>query len=323
VSRRIERAWVSLLKSGLFRRAVDSHAGSWLFRSEAYRNLIVAKNFITTYPASRKRPGIYAKVNTFCLFIGHTKSGGTLLASLLDAHPNMIFADEADALRYVAAGFSQAQIYQILLRGSRREAMKGRVTARRLDPYSLAVPDQWQGRYSQLRVIGDSKAGISTRRLGENPKLLEQLGQVMEGVECKFIQVVRNPYDPIAIMMVRGKRSFENAADYYFTDCDILQNLAKQIGPSRLQVVSYEAFVEQPKISLSEICHFLDVEAGEEYLEACASIIYESPEQSRHLVDWDPSWIELVQHKIHRYDFLQGYMFEDQYPKLSSVRDVV
>ena len=68
------------------------------------------------------------------------------------------------ALRYVDAGFNRRQIADILVRRSRRQAMAGRVTARRLTAYDFEVPGQWQGRYQTLRVMGDSKAGMSTRR---------------------------------------------------------------------------------------------------------------------------------------------------------------
>lgn len=54
-----------------------------------------------------------------------------MTGSLLDTHPNNILADEADAHRYVVAGFNEHQIFQILPRPSRRHAMIEPVTARR------------------------------------------------------------------------------------------------------------------------------------------------------------------------------------------------
>jgi hypothetical protein len=239
------------------------------------------------------------------------KSGGSMIGSLLDAHPNAILADEVYALRYVQAGFRREQIFHILLRASQKELLKGRVTARRLTPYSWLVPGQWQGRFTSLRVIGDSTTGSSTQQLAEMPKLLEKLRKVMQPVNLRFIHVIRNPYDPISIMMIRGKRTFENASEHYFASCKMLLGLHDQMDASELLLIRYEDFVNQPEEKLAEICNFLGLEATPEYLKACASILNNSPERSRRLVTWETDWVEDVKNRSAQYDFLAGYSFED------------
>jgi hypothetical protein len=239
------------------------------------------------------------------------KSGGSMIGSLLDAHPNVILADEVYALRYLQAGFNREQIFHILLRASQKEFLKGRVTARRLTPYSWLVPGQWQGRFTSLRVIGDSTTGASTQQLTEIPNLLEKLRKVMKSVNLRFVHVIRNPYDPISIMMMRGKRTFENASEHYFASCKMLLELHNQLSASELFPVRYEDFVGKPEKNLAEICKFLGLEATPEYLNACASILHKSPERSRHLVKWEPEWVEHVKSKMAPYDFLAGYSFED------------
>lgn len=311
MSNSLEDFWVSWLNSERWRQFAKWGVGAKLFKSQAYRKLDVARRFATTYYKSLRQPELFQDVQTFCMFIGHTKSGSSLLGSLLDAHPDMILADEADALRYVAEGFCKEQIFHILLKGSHREAMKGRVTARRLDPYSLAVPDQWQGKYRTLKVIGDSKAGPSVRRLTGEPKLLHEVQKVMKGVDARFIHVIRNPYDPISVMMVRGQRTFENAVEHYFDYCETLIALRGQLDSSNLIAVRYEEFVQQPERCLGDLCRFLGVAAGDEYLRACAGILHDSPERSREMVMWQPEWIEVVRERIEQVDFLTGYRYED------------
>jgi len=244
------------------------------------------------------------------MFIGHNKSGVSMIGSLLDAHPDVILSDEADALEYVQAGFSRDQIFHILLRQSRREASKGRVTARRLQPYSYQVPEQWQGRYRTLRVVGDSTAGSSTRAFGIQPNLLEALKYTMYGLNIKFIQVIRNPYDPISAMMVRSGRSFENAIETYFSYCETLVKLREQLDASQLLSIRYEDFVRNGKTRLTEICQFLGLRADPEYLNACTGILHDAPETSRQWVKWDAANIGRVAVEINRYDFLHGYSFE-------------
>lgn len=311
MSNSLEDFWVSWLNSERWRHFAKWGVGARLFESSAYRKLDTTRRFVTTYYKSLRQPELFQDVHTFCMFIGHTKSGSSLLGSLLDAHPDIILADEADALRYVADGFGKEQIFHILLKGSHREAMKGRVTARRLDPYSLAVPDQWQGKYRALKVIGDSKAGPSVGRLSREPDLLHKVQKVMQGVNTRFIHVIRNPFDPISVMMMRGKRSFENAVEHYFDYCRTLTTLRQQLPGTQLMAVRYEAFVREPESHLQNLCRFLGVEAGDEYLHACAGILHDSPERSRELVTWQPEWIEIVQERIGQVEFLAGYSYED------------
>ncbi len=297
-------------KPSVLRRFLKKGPGSVIFRSKGYHRLLMFRNYISSLYAATTKPSQFKDVKTYCMFIGHNKSGVSMLGALLDAHPNMIISDEADALEYVQAGFSRNQIFHILLRQSRREARKGRITARRLQPYSYLVPDQWQGRYKTLRVIGDSTAGSSTRTLGLQPNLLERTKHKMQGVDIKFIQVIRNPYDPISAMMVRSGRSFENAIETYFSYCETLMKLRKQMEPSQLLAVRYEDFVQGRETKLKEVCQFLGLQVEPDYLKACAEILHDAPETSRQWVKWDSSHTAQVASNIDRYDFLNGYSFE-------------
>jgi hypothetical protein len=306
----LENLWVSIIDSNRFRKYTRRGIGRRFFRSEVYQTLRFTKNRIGSSFAVAMNSSQFQNVQTFCLFVGHNKSGTSMLGSLLDAHPNIILADEVDALGHVYAGFKREQIFHVLIKGSRRELMKGRVTARRLTPYSYLVPEQWQGRFSQLTVIGDGKAGSSTRRFAADPHLLDRLDAVMGTAEVKLIQVIRNPFDVISVMMVRGKRSFENSINHYFTSCNTLAMLHQRLGSVKIHSVRYEEFVEHPQEKLAQLCNYLGVESHADYLTACAKIIHSSPDQSRRLVDWTPAWINTVQEMIDRYEFLKGYRFE-------------
>jgi hypothetical protein len=300
-----------LIDSKRFRRLVKSGIGSHLFRSNAYRELLRKKRHLTSYYASRAQGQLFADLQTFSIFVGHAKSGGTMIGALLDAHPNVILADEIDVFEYMDDGFSKEQIYHLLLKNSRREFLKGRVTARRLVPYSFSVPGQWQGRYSRLQVIGVSRAGPMTGQLGANASLLDRLGAMMPAVKVKIVHVIRNPFDPISLMMIRGQRSHDNAIEYYFDYCDTLVQLRKQLDSSDMIPVRYESFVRKPEMKLAEICRFLDLEVVDSYLKDCAAIINLEPERSRQLTNWDPALIGIVEKRLAQYDFLQGYSFDN------------
>lgn len=100
---------------------------------------------------------IYDKVKTFLLFLGYNRSRHTLLASLLDAHPNIIIANDFNILQEwiqnpVLSLRQKYYIYEILLAKSRYDVTVG-VRSRPVDnkpvKYHYNVKNQWQGRYNR------------------------------------------------------------------------------------------------------------------------------------------------------------------------------
>lgn len=300
--------WHAVTDSDGFRWLVKRGPGRRLFRSEAFRRANVARNHLRTARAARRDPGRFANVRTACFFVGHNKSGTSMLGGLLDAHPRIICSDEVDALQYVDAGFDREQIFHLLEACARTELRKGRVTARRLEPYSYLVPGQWQGRAVSPLVVGDSTSGSSTRRLGASPDLLDRARATFGDVEVRLVQVIRNPFDPISVMMVRGRRTFENAIDHYFTAAETLVRLRERAGPALLPV-RYEDFVTDPVRQLARVCSFLGASTDAGYLQSCVGIIRREPDRSREMVAWTPEWIEHVERRIARFDFLDGYAY--------------
>jgi hypothetical protein len=310
----VDRRSSSHIKAGLATRLTHQGVGAKLYKNmykPAIKRLNMVRHYVTTYYKAYKNPMLFHDIKTYCMFVGYARSGHSIIGALLDAHPNVILPDEADVLRYLSAGFSREQIYHILLAKSQRQAMKGRTKqGREGQSYSYLIPGQWQGRFEQLQVIGDSTAGISTQRLAESPELLPRLQHIMKDVHVKLIHVVRNPYDNISTMCIRGGRSFESTIERYFTNCETIVDLRKQINDSDILVVRHEEFLSHPEGCLGEVCRFLGIEPTYDYLRACASILYTSPAKSRHKVQWNSETIDMVEHRIHQFDFLRGYSYD-------------
>ena len=152
---------------------------------------------------------------------------------------------------------------------------------------------------------------LPIRRLGADPGLLNQTDQALTGLNLKVIQVIRNPFDPMSAMRGRGKRTIDNAVDHYFDYCATLQELRDRFGEDQLLPVRYESFVAEPRPELAQICRFLGVEPRDDYLDACAAVIWPEPERSRDMVEWPAEWVETVEEQIEKYDFLRGYRFDD------------
>lgn len=253
-----------------------------------------------------KQEDYFESLETYCMFIGYPRSGHSLVGSLLDAHPEIIIAHEFNALRLFAKGFSARQIYYFLLQSSQRHAAAGRKETK----YSYQVFNQWQGKFKKLKVIGDKKGSGSNKIIRNNPEILDILGDKID-IPIKFIHVTRNPYDNITTMMFKNEKSLEYSINSYFKKCETVANFKQKVDPNNIFEFRHESLIENPQNILNQLCIFLGVEATQDYLDDCASIIFKSPHQSRFKFKWTQELIKLVANKIELFDFLQGYSYEN------------
>jgi len=139
-----------------------------LFR-RADRFASLFKTYALSYLKSKKLA--VNELKCFCLFVGYPRSGSSMIGSLIDAHPDAVIAHELHALRFVRYGFSKNQLFYLLLEQSERFLNLGSTWS----GYSYRVPNQFNGRYRHLIVIGDKKAGDTAFFLYLYPNLLEKL----------------------------------------------------------------------------------------------------------------------------------------------------
>jgi hypothetical protein len=240
------------------------------------------------------------------MFIGYPRSGHSLIGSLLDAHPNILIAHELDALQYVTEGCDRERLFQMILNNSQTFTKTGR----NWTGYSYEVPNQWHGKFTELKVIGDKKGGRSVWRLHSDPELLQKMRDLVE-VEMKLIHVVRNPFDNIStIFKKEAKKGLEHAIEFYLQMLSTVAEFKKATNGHELHELSLESFIADPRKQLSKLCTFLGVNSPDDYLEDCASIVFSSPRKTRESVKWSPDLIQMVQDRIVKYPFMSGYSYE-------------
>lgn len=247
-------------------------------------------------------------VESYCMFIGYPRSGHSLVGSLLDAHPNAVIAHELDALQRVQEGITREELYRLLVRNSRGFTDSGR----EWNGYSYEVPGQWQGRFERLAVIGDKKGGASSKRLSADATLLDRLERTV-GARPKLVHVVRNPYDNIGAMFRERapSRSLEDIVRWYLLLCETNAGIKARVGEDSVFDLRHEELVEHPRRVLSELCRFLGLRPGDDYLESCAGVVFSSLRRSRHDVPWNPASVAAVRRATETYDFLDGYSYDE------------
>lgn len=250
----------------------------------------------------------FRDIRTYCIFVGYPRSGHSLIGSLLDAHPNIIIAHEMDALDFLQHGFSRNQIFHLLLENSNQMAASGR----RHSGYSYEVPNQWQGRFAKLEVLGDKRGARSALAFYQDPGLLDLLKRKIDK-DLKFVHVIRNPYDVLATMTRRSSsKTLDTNIDIFFTLCSGIIKLKNQLSPAQMFDLRLEFFVDDPKLHLRRLCSFMGVDADSRYLEDCAGIVFKSPKRSRFDIRWSRQSIQYVREQIESVRFLSGYTFEEE-----------
>jgi hypothetical protein len=255
-------------------------------------------------------PGAFDKVSAFCMFVGHSRSGHSLLASLLDAHRNIVLADEIHSLKYVAAGFSPMAIYKLILRNSLDISAKGRERA----GYQFSIPDQWQGRHETIRVIGEKDGSWTATLALRNFHVIETLFARIP-LDIRIIHLYRNPYDVISTIYRRYRAAgkewpLQHAIDFYFRRAEGIEIVRRYGGRSRVLDMSHESLIADTQARVALACGFLSVDTPDDYLRACAQVTFPSPRKSRQEAVWTMSEVDQVRERKAGYSYLADYSFE-------------
>ena len=247
----------------------------------------------------------FRDVSGFVMFVGYPRSGHSIVGSLLNAHPNVVIGHRLRVLRYIEAHYRRDQINGMVLTADRRFARMGRIGSKR---YDYSVPNQWQGRFTDLKVIGDSN--VTNNYLRTRPGLLGQLRGVM-GVPVRVVHVVRNPFDNIATMSLRNEVPLEEAADRYFSLCEGANQVRAGCSEEHWFDLRHEELLEEPEKCLRRLCEFMQIDAADGYLQDCAGILYRQPHLSRSEVTWAPELLASVEERMAAYPHLRGYSFTE------------
>ncbi len=265
----------------------------------------VAPSYVRSLRGGRARRKELRDVHMFCLFIGYPRSGHSVVGSLLNAHPEVVVSHELDVLRYVGLRFRGPQLFDLILERDRAFTSTGLEVGGKFD---YKVPDEWQGRYRRLSVIGDKRGNSTIRRLDKDPELVDRLERTV-GVPVRIIHVARNPFDNTATMAYRAGCGLDKAIDRYLRLCETVEHIRVR-HPGAVLDLAHEDLIAGPADFLAGICAFLGVEASTSYLEHCAAVVYGSPHRSRDRGEWTEERIARVDEAIDRFPFLHGYSYD-------------
>lgn len=253
----------------------------------------------------------FNKLKCFVLFVGYERSGHTLIGSVLDAHPNIIIANEFNLMKVFSKNpnLKREYIFNRLLEyshkqkfeqeGGRSQGYTGKDGKRKI-AYKYNVPNQYQGKFIELKIIGDKHAPGTCEAYDANPNIFKELEEIIQ-LPIKFIHVIRNPFDNIARMGLKR-------ADTYFKWASTVEKIRKNCP---VLDVYQEKMINNPKEEIIKLCSYLEQDYTENYLKDCASIVFNKPHKTRLDRKWTAEQINYVYKRMEEFPFLEIYTFED------------
>jgi hypothetical protein len=246
-----------------------------------------------------------SEVEHFVLFIGHGRSGHSLVGSILNAHPNVVISHELGILAYAQRHFPRTALFGLIF----RRDLVFESQDRQWGPYNFSVPSQYQGRVEHLRVIGDKRGAQTNRWITEFPDVLVRFRKTI-GVPLRVVHVTRNPFDNIASLTKFG-RSVDQVIDRFALRCDQTEIVRGMLRSEEIIDVRYESILADPVPKLAELCRFIGVEPVQSFLDDSAKVIWTSGSRPRSKVTWTPEEIDRVLRIIDAHPSYSGYTFED------------
>ena len=278
-------------------------------------------------------------VEKFVIFIGYQRSGHTNIGSVMDAHPNILISNSVSVLQQCTetpmgkAFFeNKTLLINTIYKGSYLLAKCGlRSDIDTSMGYNLEIRGQWQGKFSQLRVVGEQRGGMTTLMVltEEGAKCWKQFVDSLD-IPLIAMHVVRNPYDMVATNTLyrQSKVIATKASDLIYGKLrpgfDVLMDETNRMFKQALSaqelsktlpviLIHSEDYIRDPKSTVQKICKGLDLPCPQDYVEACYNKAYRTVSRSRDLIQWEPEIIDHIKIKMKEFPFFHGYTFEDSF----------
>jgi len=274
-----------------------------------------------------------ADSKVFVLFIGHTHSSHSIVASVLDSHPHMVVSHESGivpALINTPSTTTKSDVYNRIWTSSCESAHGKRVSSGK--GYNLIVDKEWQGRYdTYVNVFGDDEAHVIPNQIYYKREKVQAMFKrlpVLVGAPIKLFHVIRNPYDNIATTVLYRifKHNHHQVSDakssnksvivnpevvdasirYYFRVYEGVEYF-KTIYKFDIMTIHIKEFIFDPKSMITKMCEFLGVMCSEEYIDKCSERIFNKESRTRYKITWKIEQIANIYSSIQMFDSLKRY----------------
>jgi hypothetical protein len=241
-------------------------------------------------------------LQAFVLVVGNSRSGTSMVGSILDSHPNMLCAHETKASRAFWDGWTREAIVAEIEENSAAALTHDRYS----EGYRYAIPSAPKG---EITLLADKIWNPALLLLAGDVGLLRGLSETMNA-PVKLVHCVRNPFDVIATMSRRSGASLDDRARWFFMHCDAAEALMAR-GEAPIHLVRNEDLTAGAETVTQRLFAWLGYRAEPAHLAQVRGVVKAAPNRSRDSVTWPQELIGEIEARAGRYTFLDGYRFDN------------
>jgi len=240
-------------------------------------------------------------VKYFLMFMGYPRSGHTLVASMLNAHPNVVCSNQ----QFILPKMDLDRILNSIQVGTHRSQWNP-------NAYIEPLPKK------EITVIGDKTGHRTVEHLISTPEDLEKFKEIIPW-SIKWIHVVRNPYDCLSTWT---KKNFENrkarvprvTQEMEFNTVfqkykELNEKIAELKKTEDVLYIAHERVIRFIDRSLDELCKFLEIEKYDDWRKAVIQKKWKEPRMTRRNIQWTPPMRAQVAKLTKQYPWLNSYDF--------------
>jgi len=239
------------------------------------------------------------RIKYFLMFMGYPRSGHTLVASMLNAHPNVICSNQM----FIIENADKKELEGLL------NTIKDGSSDMNWKPEVKIAPAPKPA----IHVIGDKTGHRTVEYLTDNPEQLDHLKNISLW-PIKWIHVVRNPFDCLATWTKKnfdsrkGQKSIDKEFKGAFNKFKALNDKIVELKKTEdvLTLVHEKVVVAKDK-TMQQLCDFLEIEKTDEWRQRVVKTLWNKPRITRRKISWNPPMLAQVTKSTKQYPWLRGY----------------
>jgi hypothetical protein len=236
----------------------------------------------------------------FALVVGNARSGTTIVGSIIDAHPQMICANETTGSSHRWEGMTGAEIVAEIVENSERQYAAGRESSNYR--YRIETDPKL---FRDILVIADKIWNPTLLLLHGDHGLLGRIEQSV-GAPVSIVHCVRNPLDAIATMHRRSGASLHNRARWYFMHCEAAQALMER-RDRPMYTIYHEDILLDPDQEIHNLYEFFGLTTPSVTFRRIKSILFAEQKKTYLSVRWPRAVIGHISTYAGRFEFLRRY----------------
>lgn len=240
-------------------------------------------------------------IEKFVSFIGPVRTGHSLVASILDAHPNMAVSLNTNPFLRFIDGYSRKEMFNIIFQyceDSRRRKKGG---------YKYFIKGTTQ---SETKVLGDSMSTQKNAITFTNDKLFKKFCDYI-GTPIYWFWVVRNPFENIQSGSSISGNDINHMLKLYTERIHMTHEFYKK-NKNRVFIIHLEKLILDPDHWISQMLNFLEMPINDEYLDICSDFIFSKPHKVFCRDDWTDEQIDKINNLIKIIPELNCYSMEEK-----------